>query len=288
MGRNHAAGLIVSSITVLILSCVPFFYDWKLIGPDYSNNKTSYLQTTTKESIIFQTSKIPQHFRDSLVSGIAAAVPAIIDCIADMVTTQSFDELRILLLFSVAIPNVILISTSFTPEVIVVIFRMRFILCTSICFMKLNIFDTKFFSSWLFVLMVVSSNFAAVFSCWLSFSTNFINILLPLFYTAFSLSSLLSIYYFFTWIRNIINIISNRPITNNERKCSVYLLAMVIISIGFFILACVYGPFITENTSYKYLSLITYIWSSFTLFVWFSHGRFIRLEKEQAKVGHAF
>ena len=285
MNRLIYAGSLVFSCIIILLTFLPLLLDWKLLSNSKLNSNLCVDMDNSGNSICNK-SRLPLPFRDSLVAGIAAAIPAIIDCVADTIYSRTFDQFRLYLVIGAVLPNLIFLSSNFTPELLVVLFRLRFILCSSICFIELNILGFPNFHRSIFILMGVSSIIAAVFSCWLSFSTNFINILSPIFYTTFSFSSFLLIYFIFFWTRNLLNEISNRPITNNERKCSVYLLAMTILSIGFFILACVYGPFITDNTSYDYLSLCTYFWSIFMISIWFFHGRFIRLEQEQAQVSY--
>ena len=282
---RYVSILSFSAAISIILICIPSFCDWR-IGSFVYDMKTANIENENNVGVSLDAKTLMSPvFKNSLLLSIGVSIPAIIDSFSDLLVAPSTSQLRVLLLLGIVGPNIYFFLASYSPEALAVLFQVRYIYCASICYIQLIIFGDDVFRCWSFALMALLTDFSGVFSCWLSFYALYVKLIMILYHLTFFAVSLLFTYFIYKWFKQLYRI-PTREITNDQRRCSLYILAVYFSGCGFIVLALLYGPFINKNTSIEYLSCYTYVETLLIICIWYFHGRIVRLEVTQANVSH--
>ena len=287
---NHSNIYVMTILLIglfyIILIAIPLIsHGWEYTRWRYDAGDFKYYRASTDDEILSNDRVLlAPYFRDSLIFGAAIAIPILIDAVADTIASHEICSLRAIFLIGLNIPNVIFLIVDCSPGFSVVMIQCRVVFCACICQIQLCRYGGKTFCNWQFVMTSLIINFCGVLSCWCSFSKTFFNLYLLLFYICFLMGTILFLRFVYLWYHLLSSRRSYNDITNLERSCSVYLMAFGGGCSGLIILFFLFGALNDMRENSYFLASYTFIDICVMLYIWFFHGRILRLDMIHTKV----
>ena len=259
-----------SGVVACLLFSMPWLCNWNILNSAMNTNVEGALDN--------------DNFRYSIISSIAAMIPLLLDKMNDILSGTSISLSRVILLFCIILPNLVLLNVNLESKVIFIAFQIRYLIFLCVCYVQLCSIGGSLFRQKRFIIIPELSEIILVLFTWASFNSPVTcNILQIFVWIGIIGSSLIFTGLMILWFKKKSKL-SIGEITNNDRICAVYLCSIEFLHIALVIMLSIYGPSIGNYDMISYLTASNYISTAFILFFWFLYGGIIRLDIKTAKV----